>query len=269
MPIMNEIESGTGSVKKYPGGVYGEEAQKVAGNSKTSTNSSGGGTKTTTSTTEYNGAVDPLIQAGYDKYKGEYTPSGSVTAAYNALQKVLNNKPGEFSSEYTAKLEGLYDQILNRPEFSYNQNDDVLYGMYKDQYTMAGKTAMQDAMGQVASNTGGFASSAAQSAGFAQYQNYLNQLNQQALNLQQQAFNRYTDEGNALLGKFNTTENMYNIDYTKYRDTVSDWQSDRSYYQGAYESERNFDYNKFASDRDYYTNEYWNQRRSSTVTTTK
>ena len=40
-------------------------------------------------------------------------------------------------------------------------------------------------------------------------------------------------------------------DYGKYRDAVSDWQANRSYYSDAYNSERSFDYGKYTDDRDF------------------
>lgn len=223
-------------------------------------------TSTTTTNTWYSGAVDANTQANYNKYNAGYQQSQAVTDAYAALQNVLNNKPGEFNSQYSGQLDNLYNQIINREAFSYNQNDDVLYGLYKNQYNMAGQSAMQDIFGQGAAATGGYANTAAQSAGFNAYMNYVNEINDQAINLHNQAYQRYQDEGDMLNAKFNVTQNLYNNEYGQYRDQVSDWQSDRDYSQNRYESERDYDYNKFNSDRNYWNNEYWNQKKQQTTT---
>lgn len=61
---------------------------------------------------------------------------------------------------------------------------------------------------------------------------------------------------------------MYGKDYTQYRDTVADWQSDRDYASNMYENERNFDYNDYQNMLDFWQNEYWNQKHSVSTSET-
>lgn len=230
--------------------------------------SSQGGSKTTsTSTTASVGKVDAQTQANYDSYKNGYQQSESVANAYKQLQESLANKPGEFSSQYQTQLSDLYDKISNREKFSYDFNKDAMYQMYKDRYLTQGKTAMKDTMGQAAALTGGYNSSYSQTAGQQTYQNYLQSLNDVIPTLRNQAKEEYDEEGNRLANQFSMANTLYGNDYNQYRAAVSDYQADRAYNQGAYESERNFDYSQFSSDRAYTAQEYWNMLNSIKQTT--
>lgn len=227
----------------------------------------GGSTSVTTSVTQATGAVNAQTQQNYNKYNQDYKQSNEVTQAYNNLQNVLNAKPGEFQSQYSAQLEKLYGQIMNRPAFSYNMNTDAIYNMYKDQYQMQGKRAMQDTIGQASTLTGGYGNSYAQTAGQQQYQNYLTQLNNMVPQLYQMARDSYDAEGNRLNQLYGVASDAYNRDYSQYRDKVSDWQSDRAYAQGAYQDARDFDWSQYSANRTYWQSEYWNQKNSAHTTT--
>ena len=190
----------------------------------------------------------------------QYTQGDNVTEAYRNLQNVLSNQPGAFQSSYTDQLNDIYQQVLNRPAFSYDFNTDALYQTYRDRYMAAGKQAMQDTQAQAAALTGGYGNSYAQTAGQQQYQAYLQQLNDQLPTLYQQAYNRYQDEGDRLNNLYQLANNQYQNEYSQYRDQVNDWQSDRAYAQGAYTDARDFDYNKFAADRSFYQQQYEDER---------
>lgn len=177
-----------------------------------------------------------------NQYSQGYQQSGSVQAAQDYLNGVLNKKPVA-----DAQLSQLYDRIMNREQFTYDLNGDALYQQYKDKYQNLGKQAMMDTMGNAAALTGGYGSSYAATAGNQAYQQYLQQLNDIVPELYQQAYNRYNQEGTDLL-------NRYNMAYGQYRDAVGDWENERSY--------ANTDYwNKYNADYADYQNmlNYWNQ----------
>lgn len=234
------------------------------GGSQSDTTSQGGANSQTNGKTWASGVVDADVVQNKKKYENEYQQSQQVTDTYNRLQDTLNNKPGAFSSSYTDKLNSLYDQLMNREKFSYNFNADPMYKMYAEKYTQQGKQAMQDTMGQAAALTGGYSSSYSQTAGQQTYQNYLQQLNDMIPELRNQAYQEWQAEGEDLKDKYNLTQNAYNNEYERYRDTVSDWQQDRSFDQSDYQQERNFDYSKYSDNRSYFQNEYWNQRNAET-----
>ena len=212
------------------------------------------------------GPVDANTQQKYDKYKEGYTPSGKVNDAYKYLQDTLNGKPGSFSSQYKGQLDSLYDKVLGRKDFSYDMNKDLLYQQYRDQYTKNGRKAMQDTLGQAAALTGGYNNSYAQQAAQQTYDSYLGEVNAMVPELYQKAFDRYQAEGDELYDMFSMAKSLYEQDYGEHRDKVSDWQSDRNYAQGAYESARDFDYNDYANMLNFWQQEYWNQRHSVSKT---
>ena len=121
---------------------------------------------------------------------------------------------------------------------------------------------MRNTMGQAQAMSGGYANSYAQSVGQQQYQQYLQQLNDRIPELQQQAYQRYLQDRADLKDQFSMAGQLRNNEYQQYRDTVSDWQQDRSFDQSAYQDQRNFDRNAFNTDRGYWQQEYWNQRNA-------
>ena len=223
-------------------------------------------TSNTVSKTYASGQVNPNTQLNLEKYQKDYQESQKVQNAYNMLQNTLNNKPQEFQSSYTDQLNQMYNNIMNRQDFSYNMNADALYQQYKDQYQMAGKQAMKDTVAQASALTGGYANSYAQTAGQQTYQNYLAALNDKVPELYDRAYQKYKDEGDRMNNQFNLTKDMYNTEYGEYRDKVSDYQADRDYFLNQYNNERNFDYNQFSDNRKYWTDEYWNEKNSAHTT---
>lgn len=224
--------------------------------------SRGGSHSTSASKSWASGTVDEAVQAQKQRAEAGYTAGADVQDTKARLQDTLSGKPGPFSSTYQSKLDDLYNQIMGRDKFSYDFNKDEMYRMYKDQYQNTGRNAMRDTMGQAAAMTGGYGSSYAQTAGQQQYQNYLQQLNEIIPELRNQRYQEWLAEGQDLYNKYNLTNQAYNNEYGQYRDTVADWQSDRSFNQAAYESERNFDRSNFDADRAYYQSEFWNQRNA-------
>lgn len=177
-----------------------------------------------------------------NQYSQGYQQSGSVQAAQNYLNAVLNKKPVA-----DTQLSQLYDRIMNREQFNYDLNGDALYQQYKDRYQNLGRQAMMDTMGNATALTGGYGSSYATTAGNQAYQQYLQQLNDVVPELYQQAYNRYTQEGNDLL-------NQYNMAYGQYRDAVGDWENERSYANSDYWQRYNADYADYQNQFNY-----WNQ----------
>ena len=189
------------------------------------------------------------------KYTQGYKPSEAVSNAQNYLTGILNNKPGAYNSAYQNDLRGLYDRVMNREKFTYDLNGDALYNQYKQQYQQMGRQAMMDTMGQAATLTGGYGNSYANTAGNQAYQAYLSKVWDIVPQLQQQAFERYTQEGNDLNNRLNLVQNLENADYNRYRDSVSDWNTERSYANDDYWNQRNQDYQDYMNMLNY-----WNQQ---------
>jgi hypothetical protein len=176
------------------------------------------------------------------QYSQGYQQSGSVQAAQNYLNSVMNKKPVA-----DANLSSLYDRIMNREQFNYDLNGDALYQQYKDQYQNLGKQAMMDTMGNATALTGGYGSSYASTAGNQAYQQYLGQLNDIVPELYQNAYNRYAQEGNDLM-------NRYNLAYGQHRDALGDWENERNFANSDYWQKYNADYSDYQNMLNYWNN---------------
>ena len=192
----------------------------------------------------------------YDEYK----ESDTVTQAGTALNDHLANKPDEYQSQWQGKLDELMNSIMNRDKFSYDLNGDALYQQYKDKYIQQGKLAMADTMGQAAAMTGGYGSSYAQSVGQQAYQGQLDSLNDIVPQLYQMALEQYNQEGQDLYNQYGMMADRENLDYGRYRDTVSDYLTERDYLAGRYDSERDYDYSKYNNERDFAYGQYADDR---------
>ena len=181
----------------------------------------------------------------------DYTESDTVAQAKAMLDTQLNNKPAAYQSQWQNSLQETVNKIMNREKFSYDLNGDALYKQYKDQYTTQGKMAMMDTMGQAAAMTGGYGNSYASTVGNQAYQGYLQQLNDRVPELYQLALDKYNQEGQDMLNQYALLGEQENRDYSRYRDTVSDWNTERDYLTNRYDSERSYDYGKYSDERNF------------------
>ena len=188
-----------------------------------------------------------------------YTPSGAASEAKAALDRVLSEKPGSYTSRWDKELDALYDQIANRKGFSYDLGADPMYRQYREQYQSAGRLAMENTMGAAASLTGGYGSSYSQQAGQQAYNAYLQKLNEVVPELYAQARSQYDREGSALSERYARISSREKSDYDRYRDQVSDYYAALSDARSAYQSEAQrsenlaLQYAKLANDN------YWNE----------
>ena len=198
-----------------------------------------------------------------------YSPSGAVSQAKAYLQQVQSRRPGAYQSRWDAELDSLYDQITNRKPFQYDLNQDALYQQYKEQYQRLGRTAMQDTMGQAASLTGGYGSTYAEQVGQQTYNAYIQSLNDIVPELYDRAYGRYQDEGQDLYNRYGLVSDRESMDYSKYRDTVSDYYNDLADARSAYDSEWNKDYTQWSDQLSYWQQKaaqeqaYWQSQQKA------
>ena len=150
--------------------------------------------------------------------------------ALQAVQAVRDSLP-DYSSVHDDALRGLYEEIANRPKFSYDPNGDALYQSYKRSYAQQGRLAMTDTMGQAASLTGGYGSSYAQSVGQQQYDAYLQKLGEVLPETYGMAYQQYRDEGNALQQQYDMVSQLAEEDYQKYLDRLDTYYRELNYAQ--------------------------------------
>ena len=142
----------------------------------------------------------------------EPTATTSGTTSSGNTTQVIN---------YNAQMNELYNQIMNRGTFKYDLNADDLYQQYAQQYTRLGQQAMQDTIGQAAALTGGYGNTYAQTAGQQAYQAYLQKLNDIIPDLEQNAYNRWADEGTTLQTQYSMAQSGQQDAYDKYMTMIS------------------------------------------------
>nr|DAG50525.1 MAG TPA: hypothetical protein [Caudoviricetes sp.] len=189
----------------------------------------------------------------------DYQESDRVKKLAERLAQLEAQKPGDWTGgQYGQQMQDALDAIRNRKKFSYDLNSDALYQQYKDKYVQQGKQAMQDTMGQAAALTGGYGSTYGQAVGQQQYDAYLQNLNDVVPELYQLALSRYQMEGDDLKTQYSLLADQYQQEYGQYRDKVGDWQTERNFLSGRYDSERNLDYGMWGDARDFAYTDYRN-----------
>lgn len=189
----------------------------------------------------------------------DYQESDRVKKLAERLAQLESQKPGDWTGgQYGQQMQEALDAIRKRKKFSYDLNGDALYQQYKDKYVQQGKQAMQDTMGQAAALTGGYASTYSQAVGQQQYDAYLQNLNDVVPELYQLALSRYQMEGDDLKTQYSLLADQYQQEYGQYRDKVGDWQTERNFLSGRYDSERNLDYGMWGDARDFAYTDYRN-----------
>lgn len=189
----------------------------------------------------------------------DYQESDRVKKLAEQLSQLEAAKPGEWTGgQYGQQMQDALKALQNRKKFSYDVNSDALYQQYKDKYVQQGKQAMQDTMGQAAALTGGYGSTYGQAVGQQQYNAYLQNLNDVVPELYQLALERYNMEGDDLKTQYSLLADQYQQEYGRYRDMLSDWQTDRGFLSGRYDSERNLDYGMWGDARDFAYQDYRN-----------
>ena len=168
-----------------------------------------------------------------------------------------------YKDSYSARIDQLLNQILNRDDFSYNALDDPLYQQYSKQYQREGQRAMQDTLGQVSARTGGMASSYAISAAQQANNYYASQLTDKIPELYQLAYSMYLDDIDLKVQDLGLLEGASDRQYNRYRDTMSDWRDDRDFAYGLYRDDINDD--RYANEwayqvgQDAIANQQWQQ----------
>ena len=187
------------------------------------------------------------------KYSGsanvpDYVRSPQVTEYYNRVQDYENNMPDPYESKYTDMIDDILDSIMNRPKFEYGTeelNADPLYQMYADSYKRNAQLAMRDTMANATALSGGYGTSYAQSVGQQAYDATMAGLNDRALDFYDRAYGRYQDELQDLYNQMGVVTGLDATDYSRYRDEVSDYFTNRDYYNNRYNQEYGYDYGQY------------------------
>jgi hypothetical protein len=195
------------------------------------------------------------IEGLVEKNRPTYQKSESVLSAEKNLENWEQNKPESYNSKYSQEIESVLNSILNREKFSYNINADPLYNQYREQYVNNGKKTMLDTIANATALTGGYANSYALSAGNQSYNNYLNNLNEIALDLYDRAYSVYQDEGKINLEKLGVLTELDQSDYEKYSDALDDYYKNGEYLLKRVSEMSESEYERFLDELDSFEND--------------
>ena len=187
--------------------------------------------------------------------------------AVNKNEKETETKAPKYSSNYTSAIKDNLTKVMSNGRFSYNADNDKLFGQYKDSYEKAGQKAMEDTVGNASLLTGGYANSYAVTAGQQAYNEYMQKLSDKIPELEQRAYERYRDDEDSAYRRLGTLMELENTDYGRYRDEVGDYNANRQFEYNKSKDEiaqknrdQEFEREKFESDRKYARDVYENDR---------
>ncbi len=193
--------------------------------------------KTTTAPSTTLAGVDSNTTS---KMTSSFVPSQAYQNAMAHTNDLLKQLESGRTS-YTDQVKGMMDQIMNREDFKYDMESDMLFQNYLDSSMADGKMAMQHTMGQAAALTGGYGSTYATSAANQAYNAYI-----------QDAYDNLPEYYNLALEAYNMEgQEMYNQyamlsaeDQKEYDRMYSAWSANYTNAQQMYQNE----YGEWAGD---------------------
>ena len=179
----------------------------------------------------------------------------------------------KYSDKYLSEILERLDALENREAFSYNKDDDPVYLAYRDKYITEGNRASQSAIADYSVNTGGYANSAAVTAGAMANQYYASQLANTVPALAEIAYQRYLDTYNSEIDIIDRLLDTYEKEYANAVDVNETMLSNANYSaasavkrdEEAYEqNQAEFEryWAEIQNEQDYATQErenYWNE----------
>lgn len=175
------------------------------------------------------GAVGGALNYG-NSSSGSYS-GGSYTQPQVEMPTDVGALP-TYDSSYMDQLNSLARQLTSMNYEDWTKGSQ--YQSLADRYGDNGRLSMQDVLGQIASRTGGLASSYATTAAQQQYNQYMAQLEEVARQM-------YSQERGDIMDTANLYRNLANDEYDRYRDSLADYndrlaaaqQAARSAYSGS------------------------------------
>ena len=129
-----------------------------------------------------------------------------------------------WNSPWKGDMETLMRELLNRDPFNYDYLSDPVYQAYRQQYEFQGDRARENTIGDYARNTGGLASSWANTAGQLRQNNYNAQLNGLIPELENARYSRYMGDIETDLNNLTQLQNLESLYYNQYlNDRDYDW----------------------------------------------
>ena len=192
-----------------------------------------------------------------------YAPSDEVKAAQAERDSVAAARPGAYQSSFEEELLRLYDELVQRPGFSYDPQQDAAYHSYAAIYEKAGQQAMEDTMGRGAALTGGYDSTYAQTAAQQAYHGYLQQLAAMLPQLEENARKRYEAQGEAAQQRYELTAAQQQAEKAAWEQAYEDWQAQLKAAESAYDAAYDRDYNAYKTMLHYFADKAAQEQKAS------
>lgn len=171
----------------------------------------------------WDGAQQPVSRPTMDALESLLS-GGSSGGDYGGGS--FSSAPPEYEgSKWDSVLDSLAQQLLEMTYEDWTQGDQ--YKALSDRYGQQGKMSMQDVLGQIASRTGGLASSYATTAAQQQYNAMMSQLESAAREM-------YGLERGDLLDNAQLAQKYSQEDYDRYLDAWNRWNTDRNFQYDAW-----------------------------------
>lgn len=222
----------------------------------------GGSSKKTTTTQNKQNTQSANLQSTATTTQAT-RPTYKQGAMVSEAQKVLddwesNKKPTDYTSPYADKINQQLDAILKGEKFNYDFNVDPIYRQMQDNFVKQGDLAMQNASAQAAALSGGYGSSYGTTAATQAYFQNMDELNDSALKLREQAYQAWIAQEEKKRQDLALLQQQEADAYGKHRDEVSDYNAERDYLYSKLTNEQNMDWSKhlqensnFENDREY------------------
>lgn len=174
----------------------------------------------------YSGGVDGSQYIPIETYQPPQAPDIPVhESSYNdILQDVLGKlqTPQEYNSPYEDLLNQEISKITNRPQFSYNPEEDTAYQAFRNRALRAGDKAYADNLGGMSAMTGGRANSWAGTVASQARNQYVMQAEEAVIQFEDRAYGRYRDETSDMYNLVNLLNSQDEIGYSRFRDQIGD-----------------------------------------------
>lgn len=252
----NGIENYTGSAEQNTKLLSILQGNSSATTSSNAVTTSASGTSNTSTQLPVTGDGTQLAQSALSK---TFTPSASYQSAMDYTNELLQQLSSGRTS-YTDQIKSMMNQIMNREDFEYDADSDMLFQQYLNSSMATGKQAMQDTMGQAAALTGGYGSTYATSAGNQMYNAYIQDAYANLPEYYQLALDAYNMEGQEM---YNQLAMLNEADATEYGRIYNAWNANNTYAQQLYQQE----YGQYADEvknafdlAQFVNSNYWNQK---------
>ena len=194
-------------------------------------------------TSKYQPDIDKIyndIMAGGNEY---YDAAG-------AMEKPV------YESKYDGQIAGLVDSILNGEKFDYDVNKDSRFQNYAQIYERNAKKSAENMMGNASAASGGYGNSYAAAAAGQAYNEQMQGLNAVVPELEQLAYEQFQAKKNDQYNQLNMLNNLENQDYSRHRNDVGDFYTERDYQLSMGDRHKNDLYNQFGIVTDLADAEY-------------